>query len=169
MTSPNCPVQISPPPPPPPSFAPSAPGLATVSTYSVEPPMAVQASPITTPGGVVSYIRSEMKTGLPTKSLRLSVEMASFVSSADSTNFRAALRKIWYTRCDHMTHHMRIPPVTFSMCFCRFLTPLSLQYHLMRDSMASGHTCSRSSMTPDPSLAWGTRYCLAMASFSSAT
>ena len=58
--------------------------------------MAVQASPMTTPGGVVSYIRSEVKMGFPTKSLRLSVETAIEVilGSLGSTSFRAALRKI---------------------------------------------------------------------------
>ena len=35
-------------------------------------PMAVQARPITTPGGVSSYNRSEVNIGLPTKSVRLS-------------------------------------------------------------------------------------------------
>lgn len=35
-------------------------------------PIAVQASPITTPGGVTSYIRSTVKIGLPTNSCRFS-------------------------------------------------------------------------------------------------
>lgn len=33
--------------------------------------MAVQASPMTTPGGVAPYMRSTVNTGLPTKSCRL--------------------------------------------------------------------------------------------------
>ena len=71
ITSPSCPVDTSPPPPPLPPSPSSPPPLTgnlvrAVSIYKVEPPMAVHASPITTPGGVVSYMRSEVKTGLPT-------------------------------------------------------------------------------------------------------
>lgn len=40
--------------------------VSEVSINSVDPPMAVQARPITTPGGVVSYIRSDTKIGIPT-------------------------------------------------------------------------------------------------------
>ena len=40
--------------------------VRAVSMKRVDPPIAVHASPITTPGGVVSYILSDMKIGFPT-------------------------------------------------------------------------------------------------------
>lgn len=40
--------------------------LREVSMNKVDPPIAVQANPITTPGGVSEYNRSEVKTGFPT-------------------------------------------------------------------------------------------------------
>lgn len=47
---------------------------------------------------------------------------------------------------------------TFSMCFCRFLTPLSLQYDLIRVSNASSWKSTCSSLIPVFSLACGIRY-----------
>ena len=44
----------------------------TDSIYRVDPPIEVQARPITTPGGVKLYNLSEGNTGFPTYLLRLS-------------------------------------------------------------------------------------------------
>uniref|UniRef100_A0A0A9CNJ2 LON2 n=1 Tax=Arundo donax TaxID=35708 RepID=A0A0A9CNJ2_ARUDO len=63
MTSPSCPVSTSAP-------FPSPSSTLVVSMYKVEPPIAVQAKPMTTPTGVCSYIRSAWNTGFPTKSPR---------------------------------------------------------------------------------------------------
>ena len=62
---------------------------SAVSMNSVDPPMAVHAKPITTPGGVVSYIRSEVNKGLPTKSFKLSVDTD--IGSRDSSGWSAVL------------------------------------------------------------------------------
>uniref|UniRef100_A0A6B0V2T5 Putative secreted protein n=1 Tax=Ixodes ricinus TaxID=34613 RepID=A0A6B0V2T5_IXORI len=108
ITSPRWPVSCS---------EPSAPFLSVelakgrgtaVSMYSAEPPMAVQARPMTTPGGVTSYMRSCVNSCLPTKSLRLSGR-TSTSSASLLTILKAAFLRI------------------FSMCFWRFRTPLSRQ------------------------------------------
>lgn len=56
-------------------------------------PIAVHASPIITPGGVISYIRSLVKIGLPTSSCRLLGVMVNAVASF-FTIFMAILRTI---------------------------------------------------------------------------
>ena len=70
--------------------------FTTVSMYRMLPPMAVHARPITTPGGVTSYILSAVNTGLPTYSLRFSDVISAVCLPSFSTSLRAALRKIYH-------------------------------------------------------------------------
>mmetsp|Transcript_96237 Transcript_96237/g.206554 ORF Transcript_96237/g.206554 Transcript_96237/m.206554 type:complete len:229 (+) Transcript_96237:406-1092(+) len=72
--------------------------LPRASTNSVLPPRAVQARPITTPGGIPSgKIWSEVCGGWPTNFLRLSSVMAerSRFSSSTRTRLRATFRAIF--------------------------------------------------------------------------
>lgn len=55
--------------------------------------MAVQASPITTPGNGFSYIRFLVNTGFPTKSYSLS-GVTEILSESPLTIFKATFRKI---------------------------------------------------------------------------
>ena len=61
--------------------------------------MAVQARPMTTPGGVSSYNRSEVNIGLPTKSVRLS-GFTSNVSLSLLTILYAAFLNTWKGKYD---------------------------------------------------------------------
>ena len=54
--------------------------------------MAVQASPMTTPGGVASYILSDVNMGFPTKSERFS-SVTEILSESLLTILYAAFRK----------------------------------------------------------------------------
>lgn len=77
-------------------------------------PSEVQASPITTPGGVWSYILSVLNNGLPTYSWRLSV-VTSTAPSTPCTILRAALRNI-YERKHEMEFGKEFTLVSFLSC-----------------------------------------------------
>jgi hypothetical protein len=67
--------------------------MSDVSMKSVDPPMEVHARPMTTPGGVTSYMRSLVNIGLPTDSCKLST-LTSMCCRFSLTSLNAALRKI---------------------------------------------------------------------------
>ena len=81
------------------------------ATRSGHLPSEVQASPITTPGGVWSYILSVLNNGLPTYSWRLSV-VTSTAPSAPCTILRAALRNIYERK-----HEMEFGRESTLVCF----------------------------------------------------
>ena len=82
--------------------------------WSCHLPSEVQASPITTPGGVWSYILSVLNNGLPTYSWRLSV-VTSTAPSTPCTILRAALRNI-YERKHEMEFWREFTLVCFLAC-----------------------------------------------------
>ena len=84
-------------------------------------PSEVQASPITTPGGVWSYILSVLNNGLPTYSWRLSV-VTSTAPSTPCTILRAALRNI-YERKHEMKFGREFTLVWFLACTAGTKTP----------------------------------------------
>mmetsp|Transcript_60487 Transcript_60487/g.132428 ORF Transcript_60487/g.132428 Transcript_60487/m.132428 type:complete len:202 (-) Transcript_60487:1645-2250(-) len=124
-------------------------GSAVASMYSTEPPMAVQAKPVTVPEGKLpSYSRSDVKTGFPTYSVKAASSTRNSIGEGSAVSFSDASPSV--VRPSHCsTTLVAILRQMRSMCFWRFRTPASLQYQRINDSMAFA------SMTAFTSGFWG--------------
>mmetsp|Transcript_52729 Transcript_52729/g.140682 ORF Transcript_52729/g.140682 Transcript_52729/m.140682 type:complete len:299 (-) Transcript_52729:1827-2723(-) len=127
--------------------------LPRASTNRVLPPSAVQAKPLTTPGGIPSAnIVSAAKGGCPTYLTRFSAAM--------TVRFRFSSLSLTMLRAVFLT--------IFSSNFLSSLTPASLAYSMISFWTASCPRSRSSRVIPQLSIALGMRYWLAISSFSSA-
>mmetsp|Transcript_43916 Transcript_43916/g.69790 ORF Transcript_43916/g.69790 Transcript_43916/m.69790 type:complete len:206 (+) Transcript_43916:631-1248(+) len=112
-------------------------GSAVASMYSTEPPMAVQAKPVTVPEGKLpSYSRSDVKTGFPTYSVKAASSTRNSIGEGSAVSFSDASPSVVVRPSHFSTTLVAILRQMRSMCFWRFRTPASLQYQRINDSMA---------------------------------